>query len=131
MLGAVEFTPSAGNPVNDWHPKYPVLNSPTHLPSSCRLIPMASFMKSFHLILGIPLFLFPSIFPGSLSFSKTSASHVPKVGQVSFFFSFFFSFFASSDVSGLICFRTHLFVFLATQDIQRTLLQHNNSNEPS
>lgn len=37
--------------------------------------------------------------------------------------------FAFSDVSGLLCSRTHLFIFLVVQGIRRALLQHYISNE--
>lgn len=37
------------------------------------------------------------------------------------------SFFASSKVSGLICIRTHLFIFLVVPSIRTALLQHHIS----
>lgn len=46
--------------MNDAHN---VLSSAALL-SSCKLMPMASFMKPVHLIFGLPLFPLPSVFPG-------------------------------------------------------------------
>lgn len=39
------------------------------------------------------------------------------------------SFFASRDVSGLICSKAHLFIFLVDQGIHKSLLQHHLSSE--
>ena len=46
--------------------------SSTALLSSCRLIPMASFIEPIHYTFGLPLFLLPSTFPSIIAFSKDS-----------------------------------------------------------
>ena len=100
-----------------------VLSSAAPL-SSCRLRPVACFMESSHLILGLPLFLLPLLLPALLSFPKNLPSHdAPKAGQPQFYH------FISSNRSGLICSRTHLFIFLAVQGVRRALLQHHISDE--
>ena len=68
--------------------------------------PMASFMGLVHLILGLPLLplaLFSELYCLS---QETLTSHgMPEVGQLQF------CHFSSSDVSGLICSRTYLFIY--------------------
>lgn len=69
------------------------------------------------------LFLLPSIFPTMIVFSKEPCLFMmcPKQDSFSVFT------FISSDVSGLVCSRAHLFVFLVVQG--RALLQDHFSNE--
>ena len=85
--------------------------------SFCKLRPMASFMEPIHLIIGLPLSLPPSVFP-SIIFSKEPCLCMvcSKWDRISFVI------FAPSNVSALICSRTHLFIFLAAQGIHRALL---------
>ena len=80
--------------------------------SSCKQ-PMASFTKLVYLIFGLVLFLLSSISPSIIVFSKrTLPSHdVPKVVQLSFVN------FSPISVSGLICSRTHLLIFVVVQGI--------------
>lgn len=67
--------------MNDIHN---VLSSAAQL-SSCRLMSVASFMESIHLLFGLlAFFLLPSIFP-VLPFLKNLSFHdVPEVGQLQF-----------------------------------------------
>ena len=59
------------------------LSSPALL-SSWRLTPPASFVKSTHLLLGLPHFLLPSVFPPIIVFSQITVSFpdVPEAGQL-------------------------------------------------
>ena len=89
--------------------------------SLLKLVSIESMMSSSHLILCLPLFLLPSIFPSIRVFSSESALCImwPK------YWSFSFSISPSSDYSGLISFRTDL---SALQGNLRSLLQHLSSN---
>lgn len=84
-----------------------VLSSITLL-SSFRLMPMASFMESIYLIFGLSLFLILSIF---LSLFLKTLPFMVSLKQDSFRFVSF----AFRNVSGLICYRIHLFVFLVSR----------------
>lgn len=100
--------------------------SPSAAPlSPCRPRSMASFMKSVHLMLGLPLFLCLLFFFSIVIFSKQPCLLV--MGRKKDIFSFVIS--ASSNVFSLISFRTHLFVYVAMQSTGRALLQHNISNK--
>lgn len=97
--------------------------SSTALPSSCGFMPMAS-MDLIHLIFGLTFFLLTSVFPSIIAFQRTLPSYdVSGVGQIQFCIC------ASRDVSGFICSRTCLFIFLMAQGICRAFLQHQISNE--
>lgn len=76
------------------------------------------FMDPLHLTLGLSLYLLPSFSPSILSFPKSPPSHdVPQEGK------FQFCHFRLHDVSAFICYRAHLFTFLSSHGICRTLLQ--------
>lgn len=62
----LKVAPTPHNPMNEWHPHCPVLNSPFHLLP----MPINSFMESIYLMCGLPLFLLPSIFSSIVVFSK-------------------------------------------------------------
>ena len=80
-------------------------------------------MPSNHLILCLPLLLFPSIFPSIRVFSNESVLHIrwPK------YWSFSFSISPSNEYSGLISFRIDSFHLLAVQGTLKSLLQHHSS----
>ena len=80
-------------------------------------------MPSNRLILCLPLFLPPSIFPGVRVFSDESALHIrwPK------YWSFSFSISPSNEYSGLISPRTDWLDLLAVQGTLKSLLQHHSS----
>ena len=80
-------------------------------------------MPSYHLILGPPLLLLPSIFPSIRVFSNESVLHIrwPK------YWSFNFSISASNEYSGLISFRIDWFDLLAVQGTPTSFLQHHSS----
>lgn len=98
------------------------VRSSTVLLSSCKLMP-AAFMESIYIIFGLHFFLLPSIFlsiivfPKNPAFSQCAQSRMASVCH--FYLQWCFR---------LICFRTHLFIFLAVQGICRTLLQLHISN---
>ena len=85
-------------------------------------MPIQSVMPSNHLVLGLPLFLPPSIIPSIRVFSNESALCIrwPK------YWSFSFSISPSNEYSGLISFRIDWFDLLAAQGTLRSLLQHHN-----
>ena len=91
--------------------------------SLLKLVSIESMMPSNHLILCLPLFLLPSIFPSIRVFSKQLALHIrwPK------YWSFGFSISSSNEYSGLISFRTDWFDLLAVQGTLKSLLQQHNS----
>ena len=76
-----------------------------------------------HLILGWPLLLLPSIFPGIKVFSNEFVVHIkwPK------YWSFSFSISPSNGYSGLISFKIDWFDILAPQGTLKSLLQHHSS----
>ena len=80
-------------------------------------------MPSNRLILCLPLFLPPSIFPGVRVFSDESALHIrwPKD------WSFSVSISPSNEYSGLISFRMDWLDLLAVQGTLKNLLQHHSS----
>ena len=80
-------------------------------------------MPSNHLILYLPLFLLPSIFPSIRVFSNESVLHIrwPK------YWSFSFSINPSNEYSGMISFRMDWFDLLAVQGTLKSLLQHHSS----
>ena len=82
-----------------------------------------SVMPSNHLILCLPLFLLPSVFPSIGVFSNESALHIrwPKYWNFSFTISL------SSEYSGLISFRMDWLDLLAVQGTLKSLLQHRSS----
>ena len=80
-------------------------------------------MPSNRLILCLPLFLLPSIFPSIRVFSYESLLHIrrPK------YWSFSFSISPSSEYSGLISFRMDWLDVLAVQGTLKSLIQHHGS----
>ena len=82
-----------------------------------------SVMPPNHLILCLPLFLLPSIFPSFRVFSNESALHIrwPKYWSISFNISL------SNDYLGLISFRMDWLDLLAVQGTFKSLLQHHSS----
>ena len=81
-----------------------------------------SVMPSNHLILGHPLLLLPSIFPGITVFSNESALRIrwPK------YWSFSFNISPSNEHAGLISFRMDWWDLLAVQGTLKSLLQHHS-----
>ena len=82
-----------------------------------------SVMPSNHLILYLPLLLFPSIFPSIRVFSNKSVLHIrwPK------YWSFSFNISTSNEYSGLISFRMDWLDLLAVQGTLKSCLQHHSS----
>ena len=80
-------------------------------------------MPSNHLVLGLPLFLPPSIIPSIRVFSNESALCIrwPK------YWSFSFSISPSNEYSGLISFSMNLSDLLAVQRTLKSLRQHHSS----
>ena len=80
-------------------------------------------MPSNRLILCLPLFLLPSIFPGVRVFSDESALHIrwPK------YWSFSFSISPSNEYSGLISPRMDWLHLLEVQGTLKSLLQYHSS----
>ena len=88
-----------------------------------KLMSIELVMPSNHLILGLPLFLLPSIFPSIRVFFNESVVQIrwPK------YWSFSFNISPSNEYSGLISFRIDWLDLLAVQGTLRSLLQHHSS----
>ena len=84
---------------------------------------IVSVIASNHLILYLPLFLLPSIFPSIRVFSNESVLHIrwPK------YWSFSFSISPSNEYPGLISFRMDWLDLLAVQRTLKSLLQYHSS----
>ena len=80
-------------------------------------------MPSNHLILGLPLFLLPSIFPSIRVFSSESVLHIRWPQD----WSFSFNIRPFNEYSGLISFRMDWLDLLAVQGTLKGLLQHHSS----
>ena len=95
----------------------------TNSRSSLRLTPIESMMPSSHLVLCLPLFLLPSIFPTIKVFSNESVLPIrwPK------HWSFSFSISPSNEYSGLIFFRIDWLDLLAVPGTLKSLPQHHSS----
>ena len=95
----------------------------TNSQSLLKLMSIELVMPSNYLILCHPLLLLPSTFPNIRVFSNELALHIgwPK------YWSFSFSISPSSEYSGLVSFRIHLFDLLAVQGTLKSLLQHHSS----
>lgn len=92
---------------------------------SCRRL----LMQLIHLLWGLPLFWLPSTFSSSIFFSRELWLTMMCLKYEGFkFFCLVFSF---SDVSGLFCSRTHMFILLVVQGTCRIVLQHHISNKSS
>ena len=85
--------------------------------SLLKLMSIESVMPSNHLILGCPLLLLPSIFPGIRVFSSEPALHIrwPK------YWSFSSSLSPSNELSGWISFRMDWFDLLASKGLSAVL----------
>ena len=90
----------------------------TNSQSLLKLMSIELVMPSNYLILCHPLLLLPSTFPNIRVFSNELALHIgwPK------YWSFSFSISPSSEYSGLVSFRIHLFDLLAVQGTLKSLL---------
>ena len=88
-----------------------------------KLMTTESMMPSNRLILCLPLFLLPSIFPSIRVFSNESLLHIrqPKYWSLSFIIR------PSSEYSGLIFFRIDWLDVLAVQGTLKSLIQHHSS----
>ena len=86
---------------------------------------MALFMESIYPIVGFPLFLLPSTFPSLIFvFFQEPCFLLKCLSSTACFVTF-----ASSNVSGLICSRTHLFIFPVAQGFLGAPLQYYISKE--
>ena len=98
---------------------------PVHhqLPEFTQLMSIELVIPSNHLILCLPLFLPPSIFPNIRIFSNGSALRIrwPKYWSLSFNIS------PSREYSGLISLRMDWLDLLAVQGTLKSLLQHHSS----
>ena len=105
------------------HASLPIPHITRSLP---KFMSIESVMLSNQLILCLPLFLLPSIFPSIRVFSHQSALHIrwPK------YWHFSFSISPSNEYSGLISFRIVWFDLLAVQGTLKSLLQHHNLKAP-
>ena len=97
------------------------LPCPSLSPSLLKLMSIESVMPSSHLILCLPLFLLPSIFPSIRIFSSESALRI----RWSKYWSFSFSISPSNEYSGMISFRVD-WSDLALQETLKSFLQHHS-----
>ena len=83
-----------------------------------------SMMPSNHLILCLPFFLLPSIFPSIRVFSNESALHIrwPK------YWNFSFSISPSNEYSGLISLRMDWWISLQSKGLSRVFSNTHHSN---
>ena len=109
--------------VTQWIAAHQSSLSITNSQSLLRFMSIESVMPSNHLILYLPLFLLPSIFPSIRVFSNESVLHIrwPK------YWSFSFSISPSNEYPGLISFRMDWFDLFAVQGTLKSLLQHHSS----
>ena len=98
-------------------------SSITNCQSPHKPMSIESVMLSNHLILCLPLFLLPSIFPSNRVFSNKSVlcTRWPK------YWSFSFSIIPSNEHPGLISFRMGWLDLLAVQGMLKSLLQQHSS----
>ena len=124
LICSVQFSDSVvSNSVTPWTTACQVSLSITSSRSLLKLVSFESVMPSKHLILCLPLFLLPSVFPSIRVFSNESALHIrwPK------YWSFRFSTSPSNRYSGLISFKMDWLDLLAVQETLKSLLQHHSS----
>ena len=95
----------------------------TNFWSLLKLMSIELVMQSKHLILCLPLFLLPPIFPSIRVFSNESVLRI-KWPQ---YWSFSFSISPSNEYSGLIFFRIDWLYIVAVQGTLKSLLQHHSS----
>ena len=88
-----------------------------------KLMSIESVMPSNHLILGLPLFLLPSIFPSIRVFSSESVLHLRWPQD----WSFSFNIRPSNEYSGLISCRMDWLDLLTVEGTLKSLLQHHSS----
>ena len=93
---------------------------PSPSPRACSLMPIELVMPSNHLVLCLPLFLLPSIFPSIKIFSNESAHCI----RWPMYWSF--SIGPSNEYSGSVPFGIDRFDLLAVQGTLRSLLQHHS-----
>ena len=94
----------------------------TNSQSLLKIMSMASVMPSNHLILCLPLLLWPSIFPSiGVFFNESVQIMWPK------YWSFSLSISPSNEYSGLISLRMDWLDLLAVQGTLRSLLQYHSS----
>ena len=112
--------PTLCDPMNCSTPGFP---SFTISWSLLKLMSIELVMSSNYLILCLPLFLLPSIFPSTRIFSNESVLRIrwPKG------WSFSFSISPSNEYSGRISFRMDWLDLLAVQGTFKSLLQHRSS----
>ena len=91
--------------------------------SLLKLISTELVIPSNYLILCLPSFLLPSVFPSTRFFLSESALCI----SWSKYWSFSFSINSANEYSGLISFRMDSFEFLAVQGTLKSLLQHHSS----
>ena len=118
IFSSVQFLSHVKIFVTPWTAAHQASLSITNSQSWLKLMSITSVMPSNHLILYLPLFLPPSIFPSIRVFSSESVLHIrwPK------YWSFSFSISPSNEYSGLISFR---------MDWLDLLLQFMDSQESS
>ena len=109
--------------VTPWTAAHQASLSITNCQSFLKLMSIELVMPSNHLILGLPLFLLPSIFPSIRVFFNESVVQIrwPK------YWSFSFNISPSNEYSGLISFRIDWLDLLAVQGTLKSLLQHHGS----
>ena len=88
-----------------------------------KLMSIESVMPSNHLILSLPLFLLPSIFPSIRVFSNESVLHIRWPQD----WSFSFNIRPSNEYSGLISFWMDWLDLLTVEGTLKSLLQHHSS----
>ena len=119
QFSSVQFSCSVmSNSCDSMNHSMPGLLSITNSRSPLKLMSIKLVMPSNHLILCHPLLLLPSTFPNIRVFSNELALHIgwPK------YWSFSFSISPSSEYSGLVSVRIHLFDLLAVQGTLKSLL---------
>ena len=109
--------------VTQWTAAGQAFLSIANSPSLLKLMSIELVMPSNRLILCLPLFLLPSIFPSIRVFSNESVLPIkwPK------YWSFSFSISPSNEYLGLISFRIDWLDLLAVQGTLKSLLQHHSS----
>ena len=106
-----------------WTAAHQASLSITNSCSLLKLVSIESVVPSYHLILGHPLLLLPSIFPSIRVVSNESALRIrwPK------HWSFSFNISPSNEHTGLISFRIDWLDLLAVQGTLMSLIQHHGS----
>ena len=124
FICSVQFSVSiVSNSVTPWTTACQVSLTITNSRSLLKLVSFESVMPSKNLILCLPLFLPPSVFPSIRVSSNESVPHIrwPKYWRFSFSTS------PSNRYSGLISFKMDWLDLLAVQGTLKSLLQHRSS----